>query len=84
MTEMRYLFEAPLSRPGPDRDSYMSFQAVLTMSINIDTESLRVCAGDYQMVPLQPIQLHLCKDALYALMRMQTPGATSLVLGGRH
>ena len=54
------------------------------MSISIDSESLRVCAGGHQMVLLQPVKLHMCKDALHAPVRVQTLGAASLVLSGHH
>ena len=54
------------------------------MSISIDSESLKVCAGCHLMVLLQPVKLHICKDALYAPVRVQTFDAASLVLSGHH
>ena len=86
LTEMLYLqlSEAPPPCTGPDRIRYVSLQAVLIMSINIDLESLRLCAGGHHMVLLQPVKLNMCKDALYAPMHMQTPGAASVVLSHRH
>ena len=83
-TEMRCLPEAPLPCPGPDRNRRVSLQAILTMSISIGSESLRVCAGGHQMVLLQPVKLHMRKDASYAPVRVQTLGAASSVLSGHH
>ena len=82
LTEMRCLPEAPLPCPGPDRNRHVSLQAILTMSIKLTRNSLRVCAGGHQMVLLQPVKLHMCRDALYAPVRVQTLGAASLVLSG--